>query len=306
MFTDTELADIVGLMPAGTVGADAFVARTSAGPIVGTVRGAGPPLLFLHGGPAISDYAQLISDELDGWRSVSYQQRGLAPSATAGPYSVERHVDDAVAVLDTVRVGPVVVVGHSWGGHLALHLALQRPDLVTGLVAVDPLGAVGDGGVAEMGQNLGLRLLPGAAIEYGEVAARLAGPDPTDADMLASLSLLWPGYFAYPPTAPPIPSFMRASPVPYVATFASVAEHLAAGFAEKLRVLAVPAIFVLGASSPMPLAQGEQTAALLPVSEVQVIPGAGHLPWHEHPGCVRAALARVRELTAAADGGDRG
>src|SRR5215472_4035270 len=124
MFTDTELADIVGLMPAGTVGADAFVARTSAGPIVGTVRGSGPPLLFLHGGPAISDYVQLVRAELNGWRSVSYQQRGLPPSATGGPFTVERHVTDAVGVLETVKAGPVVVVGHSWGGHLALHLAL--------------------------------------------------------------------------------------------------------------------------------------------------------------------------------------
>jgi len=293
-------------MPEGTTRAQAFVAVTSDGPIVGTTRGSGPPLLFLHGGPAISDYVQLISAELEGWRSVSYQQRGLAPSATAGPFTIERHVADAVAVLDTVKLGPVVVVGHSWGGHLALHLALARPDLVTGLVIVDPLGAVGDGGVADMGQNLGTRLLPESVAEYAEVAGRLAGPDPTDADMIVSLALLWPGYFADPPTAPPIPSFMRASPGPYVATFASVAEHLAAGFGDKLRELAVPAVFVLGASSPMPPSQGELTAALLPASEVRVIPDAGHLPWHERPGCLRAALDRVRELTATADERDRG
>jgi pimeloyl-ACP methyl ester carboxylesterase len=255
----------------------------------------------LHGGPAISDYVQLVSAELDGWWSISYQQRGLAPSATGGPFTIERHVADAVAVLDTVKTRPVVVVGHSWGGHLALHLALARPDLVTGLVIVDPLGAVGDGGVADMGQNLGTRLLPELVAEYAEVAARLAGPDPTDADMIVSLTLLWPGYFADPTTAPPIPSFMRASPVPYMATFGSVAEHLAAGFGDKLRGLAVPAVFVLGASSPMPPSQGAQTAALLPASEVRVIPDAGHLPWHERPGCVRAALDRVRELTAAAN-----
>lgn len=286
-------------MPAVTSETDAFVAVTSDGQIVGTVRGSGPPLLFLHGGPAISDYMQLISAELDGWRSVSYQQRGLAPSATGGPFTVERHVADAVAVLETLNAGPVVVVGHSWGGHLALHLALERADLVTGLVIIDPLGAIGDGGVADMGQNLGLRLLPGAVAEYSEVTARLAGPDPADADMLASLRLLWPGYFAEPATAPPMPSFMRTSREPYVATFASVAEHLAAGFRDKLRQVAVPSVFVLGASSPMPPSQGEQTAALLSGSEVRVIPGADHLPWHEEPGCLRAALARLRDLTAA-------
>jgi proline iminopeptidase len=286
-------------MPA-TPEADAFVAVTSDGPIVGTIRGSGPPLLFLHGGPAISDYVRLVSAELDGYRTVSYQQRGLAPSVTSGPFTVERHVADTLAVLDTVNVDQVVVVGHSWGGHLALHLGLARPDLVTGLVIVDPLGAVGDGGAADMGQNLGSRLLPAAVEEYGQVAARLAGPDPTDADMLASLTLLWPGYFADPASAPSLPDFMRASAGAYLATFASVGEHLAAGFGEKLRDLRVPAVFVLGAESPMPVSEGERTAALLPMSEVRIVPGAGHLPWYEQPGCLRAALARLRELTAGA------
>ena len=30
-------------------------------------------------------------------------------------------------------------------------------------------------------------------------------------------------------------------------------------------------------------------------AEVTVIPEAGHLPWHEHPGCIAAALARLSE-----------
>ena len=35
-------------------------------------------------------------------------------------------------------------------------------------------------------------------------------------------------------------------------------------------------------------------ADLLSSAEVDVIPGAGHLPWHEQPGCIAAALATVR------------
>ena len=51
----------------------------------------------------------------------------------------------------------------------------------------------------------------------------------------------------------------------------------------------------------MPVSQGEQTAALLPMAEVTVVPAAGHLPWHEQPGCVAAALGRIRELAAIPD-----
>jgi len=55
-----------------------------------------------------------------------------------------------------------------------------------------------------------------------------------------------------------------------------------------------PAIFLLGAESPMPVSHGEQTAALLPASEVVIVPAAGHLSWHEQPGCVATALSRIR------------
>jgi proline iminopeptidase len=272
---------------------ETFVADTPDGPIAGHVGGSGGALLLLHGGPAISDYMDILGPELDGWRTVRYQQRGLAPSAVSGPFTVERHVADAVAVLDALGIGRAVVLGHSWGGHLALQLALAHPDRVAGLVIVDSFGAVGDGGVAEMGQHLVERLPPGLLGRFGEVSARLAGPSPSDADMVESLRLVWPGYFADPAAALPFPEGMRASLAGYVGTFASVAEHLAAGFAEKLRQVTAPAVFVLGGSSPMPVSQGERTAALLPSASVSVAPGAGHLPWYEQPGCVAAALGRV-------------
>ena len=115
-----------------------------------------------------------------------------------------------------------------------------------------------------------------------------------DADALESLTLLWPGYFADPAAAPPFPPHLQTSLTGYAETFASAAAHLASGFGEKLGGVRAPAVFVLGERSPMPVSQGEQTAALLPSAEVHVIPGAGHLPWHEQPGCVAAALATVR------------
>jgi pimeloyl-ACP methyl ester carboxylesterase len=283
------------------VSEERFVAVTPDGPIAGSVTGSGLALLLLHGGPALSDYMDMLIPEVGDWRAVRYQQRGLPPSVVDGPYTVERHVADALAVLDSLQIGRAVVLGHSWGGHLALQLAVAHPDRVAGLVIVDGLGAVGDGGAAEMGQHLGERLLPAAAAQYGEVAVRLAGAEPTDADMLASLTLLWPGYFAEPATAPPIPPYLRISLACYVGTFASVAEHLEHGFGEALRGVQAPAIFVLGERSPMPVAQGQQTAALLPAAEVDVIPGAGHLPWYEQPGCIAAALTRIRPLTTSPD-----
>ena len=118
-----------------------FTIDTPTGSIAGADGGLGSALLFLHGGPGLSDYAGLLAPELGGWRTVHYQQRGLPPSSVDGPFTVEQHVADAIAVLDARDVNRAVVVGHSWGAHLALELAVAHPDRVAGLVLIDGPGA---------------------------------------------------------------------------------------------------------------------------------------------------------------------
>jgi pimeloyl-ACP methyl ester carboxylesterase len=120
-----------------------FAAETASGVIVGEYAPAGgEPALILHGGPGMSDYTEPLADELSrSFRAIRYQQRGKSPSTTAGPLTVEAHVADAFAVLDELRLERAWVVGHSWGGHLAMHVAAAEPQRVSGLVAVGTLGA---------------------------------------------------------------------------------------------------------------------------------------------------------------------
>src|SRR5688500_18198530 len=95
----------------------------------GTVEGEGDPVLLLHGGPGLGfEYLEPVVEELRGsFRVASYQQRGLAPSSTDGPFTVADQVADVRRVLDALGWQQAVVVGHSWGGHLALHVAHDLP-----------------------------------------------------------------------------------------------------------------------------------------------------------------------------------
>jgi pimeloyl-ACP methyl ester carboxylesterase len=280
-----------------------FEVSTPAGTIAGWESGEGPALLFLHGGPGLNEYGRMLAGEVAGWRFISFQQRGLSPSTTGGPLTLDQHVTDSVAVLDACGADQAVVVGHSWGGHLALHLAVSHPDRVAGLVLVDGLGVVGDGGASELGQALAARLLPAAAQQLQQlqqIAEELGEDEPADEIAAEQLRLLWPGYFADPAGAPP-PGELRVSTEANRAALASVTEHLAAGFADSLSAVRMPVLCVLGAQSPMPVSQGEQTAALIPLAEVRVIPAGGHVPWFEQPGCVADALASVRLRSGATD-----
>jgi len=90
------------------------------GQLVGVRSGLGRPLLVLHGGPAMNDYSDWFAAELAGWDALRYTQRGVAPSVTEGPFTIEQHVSDALAVLDQHDVAAATVLGHSWGGYLAM------------------------------------------------------------------------------------------------------------------------------------------------------------------------------------------
>src|ERR1700728_2201416 len=72
-------------------------------------------------------------------RVVAYDRAGLGGSAPApGLVTIDRQIDDLASVITGLAAGPCVLAGHSWGGTLVQLLAFRRPELVAGLVLVDP------------------------------------------------------------------------------------------------------------------------------------------------------------------------
>lgn len=256
--------------------------------------GSGTPVLLLHGGPGLSDYTFTLVPELqDGYRVIRFQQRGLEPSTTKGPFDVERHMADALAVLDAFDIERACVVGSSWGGHLAMHLGVGHEERFSGLVPVDPLGAVGDGGEADLGRLLSERVPVELAAQAAEIDELAMAGQGTAEDALKGLSLVWPAYFAAPDAAPPM-SVTGISLECYARTWDSIHDHFARQTLQnRLPSVRLPAVFVLGAQSPIPPKHGQASAALIPGASCQIEPDCGHFVWLERPGAVRAAVDEV-------------
>jgi esterase len=70
-------------------------------------------------------------------RVVALDQRGHGESDWAVTYTAEAMADDAIAVIETLDLAPVRLVGHSMGGMVGLLVAARRPELVEHLVLVD-------------------------------------------------------------------------------------------------------------------------------------------------------------------------
>ena len=271
-----------------------FAAEVPGGALAGWVAGEGLPVLLLHGGPGLSfDYLEGLAEELgSGYRIAAYQQRGLAPSTTEGPFEVAREVVDAVAVLDGLGWERAWVVGHSWGGHLLLHLAATHSERLHGGLAIDPLGGVGDGGAAAFDAEIFARTSEDDRARAQELDERALRGEGAEDDVREGLRLVWPSYFASREHVMAFPE-LRASVPAYAGLFASLTAllpDLQAGLAG----VNVPMGFVAGGGSPMPADDAAgATARAIPGAWVDVIDGAGHFPWFERPGSVRAALQRL-------------
>ena len=72
-------------------------------------------------------------------RVAAYDRAGIGSSAPApGLATIDRQIDDLASVITGLSSLPCVLAGHSWGGILVQLLAFRRPELVAGLVLVDP------------------------------------------------------------------------------------------------------------------------------------------------------------------------
>lgn len=103
----------------------------------------GPPgparILLIHG---LTGYGRrwrtLAERHLSDIAVLAPDLIGHGQSTWSAPWTIDANVTALAGLIEEQADGPVLVVGHSFGGAVALHLAAACPDLVAGLVLLDP------------------------------------------------------------------------------------------------------------------------------------------------------------------------
>jgi pimeloyl-ACP methyl ester carboxylesterase len=94
-------------------------------------HGSGAPILCIHGGgSSAAMWADAMEELARLGRVIAYDRRGCARSERPKAYertSVAEQADDAAALLDALATTPAVVIGRSYGGAVAVDLALRYP-----------------------------------------------------------------------------------------------------------------------------------------------------------------------------------
>lgn len=107
-------------------------------------QGSGPPLVLVHGlGASTALWKEVEDDLARDFRVVAYDLRGAGRTgAPPGPYTFEQLVDDLLALIEVLELGPVSLVGHSLGGTVALAYAAEYPEHVVATVGLGALAAL--------------------------------------------------------------------------------------------------------------------------------------------------------------------
>lgn len=258
--------------------------------------GSGPPILVLHGGPSIGH--EYLVDGLrplaDRYRLLFFDQRGIGRStgsADSSRLTVSRTLDDIESVRLTLAGEPVVVLGHSWGGALALSYAIDRPEAVRSLILVDPTEP-GSRFRAQRDDNLARAT---TAVDSTELAELFASAGYRDGDPAVVERIYRTIYRPWLGDRSAAVRFRFGLDLEAALRGRAVGARVAsatAGLARwsDLRRLIVPTLIVHGAEDPIPVEMARRLAAEIDGARLEVLEGVGHFPMVERPEALDAIV----------------
>lgn len=260
--------------------------------------GDGEPIVVVHGGPGTLDHTYLLPtmDRLANLGRLTYvDQRGHGRShgeLEPGDVTAERFVDDLARVLDALELDAPTVLGHSWGGHLALRFALTHADRVRRLVLMNS----GPASKADHDAFVAFRRRRGGVLveEQGTLQASAAYAD-ADPLLVADLVRRTFSIGVHRPTdvARIHLRFTRED----VLRGRMIAERFESTlFSRPFDLLAelagvhVPTLMLHGEHDFVPVETVAPIAEALPDADLVVIPACGHFAYLEAEAAVHAAV----------------
>lgn len=250
--------------------------------------GSGTPVLLIHGLPGTADDFDTVTPLLAGHRTIAIDRPGFGYSS-GGYLPFDRQLETVHALIVKLHLGRPVIVGHSYGGTVALGLAERYPRDVRGLVLVD---------AAAVGTHPGtLERLQAHAIEFLQAPVIRQIANATFGQLLLTVSAHQGDSEAFDPQPVVRAHEQRvlAINLTHGNLEALAGERLAAGgmFDEidrRLSSIAAPAIVIQGDADKLvkPL-YGHRLAHDLPHARLVVVSG-GHMVPYTHPAVVAQAV----------------
>jgi len=243
--------------------------------------GSGEPLIFLAGGPGLNaDYLEAIWGKLSSdYRCIVLDQRGtgksILPKVDSVSLTMENYVSDLEALRNHLKLEQITLIGHSWGGMLAMEYVSKKHKSVKNLILLNPGGPTSN------------------FFSYfsDNIQMRLHAEDTREAKVLDSLGksdlrAIFPGYFFDRDRALALkeiwdfdsifgqPGVMGNTFSNFISTQKDRVSHLK-NYTGIVHI-------IQGRQDPIGESTVYEIKELLPQSQVTFIEKCGHFPWLEN------------------------
>ncbi|MEM8569400.1 MAG: alpha/beta fold hydrolase [Pseudomonadota bacterium] len=269
-------------------------------PVHAIVEGQGPDLILLHGAggnardftfdlvPRLSDRFRVIAFDRPGFGHTGHPADAAEPSAES-PREQARFLQQAADVLG---VETPIVLGHSYGGAVALAWALERPSETGALVLIaaasmpwpgelDPLYGIN---ASRLGGAVVVPLISAFATRgiAESVLVDIFAPDPIPNDYIDHLGI-------------PL-TLRRSSQIANARQVNTLRPHLVE-MSEDYAALEIPVELVHGEADEIVPASVHSIplSGRLPLANLTLLPGIGHMPQHAATETILAAIDRAAE-----------
>jgi pimeloyl-ACP methyl ester carboxylesterase len=251
-----------------------------------------PPLLFLHGNPTWSYlWRHQIADlSARGHRCLALDHMGFGRSDKPphlAAYTLQRHVDNTIAFVDSLDLRDLTLVAHDWGGPIGLGAMLERPDRLRRVILMNTWAwelpsflppflrefrTEGLGEILALGGNLFVESIPGG----------MTRRDP-EAQMMQAYRAPFPDYWSRAGML----AFQRDIPL----TERDASAPLMASINGRLAELGAPMLLVWGMRDPVfqPVFL-DQWRQLFPEARIVELEDASHFLVEDRPDAVTAAI----------------
>ena len=273
--------------------------------------GSGANVIVLHGGPGLgSGYLMsgLTMPDFppEGFRWVVYDQRGSGRSTgaeTPANLNIDRFVEDLEAVRAASGQEKVAILGHSFGGLLALHYAARYPEHVAAMILLDP-----DPASRELWAQYEERVEARTGDEARGVMEAISAQENWEISPRALeiyYGARFESYFGDPQVAR---GLMLGLEQNVFGNFPGTAQAIRASLGDwdifdSLGVIDAPTLILTGDASIFPPEAHERLRDALPDARLVVLPGVGHFPHMEAPAdFAREVGALLAQVTGDAGG----
>jgi proline iminopeptidase len=260
------------------------------------IRSNRAPLIAIHGGPGGShDYLLPLTALSEERTIVLYDQLDCGDSDKPNDprnWTIDRFVAEVDALRTALQLDRCILLGHSWGGLVAIEYAARGAAGLAGAIFACSLVSTPRWVADCMAHRRTLPAEVQIALDRHEAAGTTAS-----AEYQAALAAMMKRHFCRLPDEPAeITRLFRKLNQPLYRTMWGETEFACTGTLKDhdasnlLSRIGVPSLFVCGEYDQSTPAANRDFASLTPEAKVSVIPGASHMPMFENPTAFLTAL----------------